>query len=119
MCVALGSSQLHGAKVSSGSGLSPYRDLDEAAHLTESGAAELFDFPSASNIQHRPIHTTRPLNPDPLTPVALHPNARFTDIAPTYFSLPGCYLSPALSMHVSDLASPRKTLNRGPVVPVH
>ncbi len=36
--------EFHGAKVSSDAGLLPYRDLDEAAHLTDSGAAELFDF---------------------------------------------------------------------------
>ena len=34
----------HGARVSSDAGLFPYRDLDEAVQLTESGAAELFDF---------------------------------------------------------------------------
>ncbi len=42
----------HGAKVSSDAGLFPYRDLDEAAQLTDSGAAELFDFRSGSNVQH-------------------------------------------------------------------
>ncbi len=42
----------HGAKVSSDAGLFPYRDLDEAAQLTESAAAELFDFRTGSNIQH-------------------------------------------------------------------
>ena len=36
--------EFHGAKVSSDAGLFPYRDLDEAAQLTGSGAAELFDF---------------------------------------------------------------------------
>ncbi len=42
----------HGARVSSDAGLFPYRDLDEAAELTESGAADLFDFRRGSNIQH-------------------------------------------------------------------
>ena len=37
--------EFHGAKVSSDAGLFPYRDLDEAAQLTDSGAAELFNFP--------------------------------------------------------------------------
>jgi hypothetical protein len=36
--------EFHGAKVSSDAGLFPYRDIDEAAQLTETGAAELFDF---------------------------------------------------------------------------
>ena len=45
--------EFHGARVSSDAGLFPYRDLDEAARLTESGAAELFDFRTGSNIQHR------------------------------------------------------------------
>ena len=44
--------QFHGAKVSSDAGLFPYRDLDEAAKLTESAAAELFDFRTGTNIQH-------------------------------------------------------------------
>ena len=44
--------EFHGATVSSDAGSFPYRDLDEAAQLTESGAAELFDFRSGSNIQH-------------------------------------------------------------------
>ncbi len=30
--------EFHGAKVSSDAGIFPYRDLDEAAHLTDSGA---------------------------------------------------------------------------------
>ncbi len=42
----------HGAKVSSDAGLFPYRDLDEAAQLTESAAADLFDFRTGSNISH-------------------------------------------------------------------
>jgi len=42
----------HGARVSSDAGLFPYRDLDEAAHLTGSGAAELFDLRTGGNIQH-------------------------------------------------------------------
>ena len=44
--------EFHGARVSSDAGLFPYRDLDEAAHLTESVAADLFDFRTGSNIQH-------------------------------------------------------------------
>ena len=42
----------HGATVSSDAGLFPYRDLDEAAGLTESRAASLFDQRSGSNIRH-------------------------------------------------------------------
>ena len=44
--------EFHGAKVSSDAGLFPYRDLDEAAQLTDSGAAELFDFRTGTNVQH-------------------------------------------------------------------
>ena len=44
--------EFHGAKVSSDAGLFPYRDLDDAARLTESGAIELFDFRTGSNISH-------------------------------------------------------------------
>jgi Transposase DDE domain group 1 len=44
--------EFHGARVSSDTGLFPYRDLDEAAELTESGAAELLDFRTGGNIQH-------------------------------------------------------------------
>ena len=44
--------QFHGARVSSDAGLFPYRDLDEAAGLTESGATDLFDFRTGTNIQH-------------------------------------------------------------------
>jgi hypothetical protein len=44
--------EFHGAKVSSDAGLFPFRDLDEAAQLTESTAAELFDFRTGSNIRH-------------------------------------------------------------------
>ena len=44
--------EFHGAKVSSDAGLFPYRDLDEAAGLTESAAAELFDFRTGDNIRH-------------------------------------------------------------------
>ena len=44
--------EFHGAKVSSDAGLFPYRDLDEAARLTESVAADLFDFRTGSNISH-------------------------------------------------------------------
>jgi hypothetical protein len=42
--------EFHGARVSSDAGLFPFRDLDEAAQLTESGAAELFGFRACSNI---------------------------------------------------------------------
>jgi len=42
----------HGAKVSSDAGLFPYRDLDDAAQLTESAAAHLFDFRTGTNIRH-------------------------------------------------------------------
>ena len=42
----------HGAMVSSDAGLFPYRDLDEAAGLTQSAATELFDFGTGSNIRH-------------------------------------------------------------------
>jgi len=34
--------EFHGAKVSSDAGLFPYRDLDDATRLTESGAIESF-----------------------------------------------------------------------------
>ena len=44
--------ELHGAKVSSDAGLFPCRDLDDTAQLTESGATELFDFRTGSNISH-------------------------------------------------------------------
>lgn len=44
--------EFHGARVSSDTGLFPYRDLDEAAALTESGAGDLFDFRTGTNIQH-------------------------------------------------------------------
>ena len=44
--------EFHGARVSSDAGLFPYRDLDEAAGLTESGATDLFDFRTGTNIQH-------------------------------------------------------------------
>ena len=42
----------HGARVSSDAGLFPYRDLDDAARLTESAAPELADFRTGNNIQH-------------------------------------------------------------------
>jgi hypothetical protein len=42
----------HGARLSSDAGLFAYRDLDEAAGLTESAAADLFDFRTGSNICH-------------------------------------------------------------------
>ncbi len=51
--------EFHGAKVSSDAGLFPYRDIDEAAQLTETGAAELLDFRSGSNIQHSTIALLR------------------------------------------------------------
>ena len=51
--------EFHGAKVSSDAGLFPYRDIDEAAQLTETGAAELFDFRSGTNIQHSTIALLR------------------------------------------------------------
>ncbi len=44
--------EFHGAKVSSDAGLFPYRDLDDAARLTESVATDLFDFRTGSNISH-------------------------------------------------------------------
>jgi hypothetical protein len=44
--------EFHGARVSSDAGLFPFRDLDEAVQLTESGAAQLFDFRTGSNIRH-------------------------------------------------------------------
>lgn len=44
--------EFHGARVSSDAGLFPYRDLDEAAGLTESAALDLFDFRTGSNIRH-------------------------------------------------------------------
>jgi hypothetical protein len=44
--------EFHGARVSSDAGLFPYRDLDDAAQLTESGALALFDDRTGSNIQH-------------------------------------------------------------------
>ena len=42
----------HGSRVSSDAGLFPFRELDEACGLTESGAATLFDFRSGRNIRH-------------------------------------------------------------------
>ena len=44
--------EFHGAKVSSDAGLFPYRDLDDAARLTESVATDLFAFRTGSNISH-------------------------------------------------------------------
>ena len=44
--------RFHGARISSDAGLFPYRDLDEAAQMTESGADDLFDFRTGSNIRH-------------------------------------------------------------------
>ncbi len=42
--------EFHGAKVSSDAGLFPYRDLDDGSGLTQSGAANLFDFRTGGNI---------------------------------------------------------------------
>jgi len=44
--------EFHGAKVSTDGGLFPYRELDDAAQLTESGAVRLFDFCTGRNICH-------------------------------------------------------------------
>jgi len=44
--------EFHGARVSSDAGLLPYRDLDDAAQLTESGAGAMFDDRTGSNIRH-------------------------------------------------------------------
>ena len=44
--------EFQGAKVSSDAGLFPYRDLDGAAQLTDSGPAELFGFCTGTNVQH-------------------------------------------------------------------
>jgi hypothetical protein len=44
--------EFHGARISSDAGLFPYRDLDDAARLTESVAADLFDFRTGINVQH-------------------------------------------------------------------
>ena len=44
--------QFHGARVSTDAGLFAYRDLDEAAQLTESGPADLLDFRTGPNIRH-------------------------------------------------------------------
>ncbi len=51
--------EFHGAKVTSDAGLFPYRDIDEAAHLTGTGAAEMFVFCSGSNIRHNTIALLR------------------------------------------------------------
>ena len=45
--------EFHGARVSSDAGLFPFRDLDEAVQLTESGAAELFDFRTGEQPDNR------------------------------------------------------------------
>ncbi len=45
--------EFHGAKISTDAGLMVHRDLDDAAQLTESAAAELFDFRSGNHIRHR------------------------------------------------------------------
>ncbi len=44
--------EFQGARVSSDAGLFPYRDLDDAARLTGSVAADLFDFRTGNNIRH-------------------------------------------------------------------
>ena len=44
--------EFHGARVSSDAGLFAFRDLDEAIQLTESSAAELFDFRTGTNVRH-------------------------------------------------------------------
>ena len=44
--------EFHGARVRSDAGLFPYRDLDEAAGLTESAAREPFDFRTGTNIRY-------------------------------------------------------------------
>ena len=41
--------EFHGARVSSDAGLFPYRELDDAAQLTESSAADLSEFRTGSN----------------------------------------------------------------------
>ncbi len=51
--------EFHGAKVSSDAGLFPYRDIDQAAQLTETGATDPFDFRSGTNIQHSTIALLR------------------------------------------------------------
>ncbi len=44
--------QFHGTKISTEGGLFPYRDVDEAAQLIDSGIAKLFDFRTGTNVQH-------------------------------------------------------------------
>lgn len=44
--------EFYGAKVSSDAGLLPFRDLDEAARLTESSAPGLYDLRTGGNIRH-------------------------------------------------------------------
>ncbi len=44
--------EFHGARVSSDAGLFPYRELDDAARLTESSAADLSEFRTGNNIRH-------------------------------------------------------------------
>ena len=44
--------EFHGVRVSSDAGLFPYRDIDDAARLTESVGADLFDFRTGNNIRH-------------------------------------------------------------------
>ncbi|MFW6039255.1 MAG: transposase [bacterium] len=44
--------EFHGARVSSDGGLLPYRDLNEACSLTDSSAAQVFDFRIGCNFRH-------------------------------------------------------------------
>jgi len=44
--------EFHGAKISTDAGLFAHRELDDAAQLTDSSAAELFDFRTGNNIRH-------------------------------------------------------------------
>ena len=50
--------EFHGARVSSDAGLFPYRDLDDAARLTESVTADLFDFRTASRAKDNALMST-------------------------------------------------------------
>ena len=52
--------EFHGAKLSSDAGLFPYRDLDDAAQLTESGAADLFDHGAALATTATPLYLSSP-----------------------------------------------------------
>ena len=44
--------KFHGSRVRSDAGLFPYRDRDDAARLSESVAADLFDLRTGNNIRH-------------------------------------------------------------------